>query len=268
MMKKRLLALVLAALTLPQNAGADFAAVVLRREVAAAATSCTTAPTPVLLLHMDGTNTSTTFTDSSAFAHTVTAFGDAQLDTGTKEFGTASGKFDGTGDYLTTPSAPTNFDYNFGSSSFTITFWEKSNGSYSTRKYWANFGDDAGSGIIQFDVNDGNAIYLAVQTNGSPARKEITPGAPGDYTDGNWHFIELSRYATTLNFFVDGTSRGTAAMDSNATTVTTPATSIWIGINNDGGTGPWNGWMDEFQVAIGTAIHTANYTPPAAPWCD
>lgn len=56
-----------------------------------------------LLLHMDGTNDSTTFTDSSNYVHTVTEQNDAKLKTGQKKFGTASGYFDGTGDYLTVP---------------------------------------------------------------------------------------------------------------------------------------------------------------------
>ena len=57
-----------------------------------------------LLLHCDGTNTSTTITDSSSRANTVTAVGNAQLSTSVKKFGTASLKLDGTGDYCTVPS--------------------------------------------------------------------------------------------------------------------------------------------------------------------
>lgn len=53
-----------------------------------------------LLLHMDGTNGSTTFTDSSGTPKTVTANGNAQLSTSAPIFGSASGSFDGTGDFL------------------------------------------------------------------------------------------------------------------------------------------------------------------------
>ena len=45
-----------------------------------------------LLLHCNGTDTSTTFIDSGNTGHTVTANGNAQLDTAQKKFGTASGR--------------------------------------------------------------------------------------------------------------------------------------------------------------------------------
>jgi Putative phage tail protein len=67
-----------------------------------------TPPAPVpdpttLLLHADGADASTTFTDTSLNAATMTRGGDAQLDTAQKVFGTASMLFDGIGDYIETP---------------------------------------------------------------------------------------------------------------------------------------------------------------------
>src|SRR3972149_9214360 len=62
-----------------------------------------------LLLHMDGANGSTTFTDEMGQA--VTANGNAQISTAQSKFGGASGLFDGTGDYLSVPaSADWDFD--------------------------------------------------------------------------------------------------------------------------------------------------------------
>jgi hypothetical protein len=60
-----------------------------------------------ILLHMDGANTSTTFTDSNSggSAHTWTAAGNAQISTATYKLGGASGLFDGTGDFITTPDS-------------------------------------------------------------------------------------------------------------------------------------------------------------------
>ena len=56
-----------------------------------------------LLIHADGADGSTSFTDSSASGHTITANGNAQVDTDQKEFGTGSLLCDGTGDYLSIP---------------------------------------------------------------------------------------------------------------------------------------------------------------------
>lgn len=52
-----------------------------------------------LLLHCDGSNGSTTFTDSSSFGGAVTAVG-ATISTAQNKFGGASGVFDGADDYL------------------------------------------------------------------------------------------------------------------------------------------------------------------------
>src|SRR3990167_5305793 len=74
----------------------------------------------VLMLHMDGTDGATTFTDSSDNAKTMTAVGNAQIDTAQSKFGGASGLFDGTGDWLTTPDST---DWDLGTGDFTIDFW-------------------------------------------------------------------------------------------------------------------------------------------------
>ncbi|MGE3429317.1 MAG: phage tail protein, partial [Hyphomicrobiaceae bacterium] len=52
----------------------------------------------IALLHMDGTNGSTTFTDQKG--HTFTATGNAQISTAQSKFGGASALFDGTGDLV------------------------------------------------------------------------------------------------------------------------------------------------------------------------
>jgi len=68
-----------------------------------------------LLLHMDGADGSTTFTDEAG--HTVTANGNAQIDTAQNVFGGASGLFDGSSGYLTVPDSE---DWNFGTGDFTF----------------------------------------------------------------------------------------------------------------------------------------------------
>lgn len=77
------------------------------------------APT-VLLLSMNGNDASTTFTDSSATPHSMTANGNAQIDTSTKKFGSGSGLFDGTGDSISTPDS---VDFNLSASDGGIDTW-------------------------------------------------------------------------------------------------------------------------------------------------
>jgi len=73
-----------------------------------------------LMLHMNGSNGSTTFTDSSAAGHTVTVHGDAKIATTPNKFGGASGAFDGDGDYLTIPDSD---DWDFGDGDYTVEAW-------------------------------------------------------------------------------------------------------------------------------------------------
>ena len=61
------------------------------------------------LLHFDGANNSTTFTDETG--KTWTAHGNAKISTAQYKFPTGSGLFDGTGDYIDTPD---HADFNFG----------------------------------------------------------------------------------------------------------------------------------------------------------
>lgn len=69
----------------------------------------------VSLLHFNGSNGSTTFTDETG--KTWTANGNAQIDT---SLGYSAGKFDGTGDFISTPS---HADFSFGSGLWTAEAW-------------------------------------------------------------------------------------------------------------------------------------------------
>ena len=57
-----------------------------------------------LLMHFNGTNGSTTFTDNGPSPKTVTSNNGAAISTAQSKFGGASGLFDGTNDYLSTNS--------------------------------------------------------------------------------------------------------------------------------------------------------------------
>ena len=70
-----------------------------------------------LLLHCDGYNSGTTFTDDGDTGHTPVANGDVQMDTSESKFGTASALFDGDGDFI---SVPDHADWAFSNGALTI----------------------------------------------------------------------------------------------------------------------------------------------------
>lgn len=71
----------------------------------------------LIVAHCDGADGSTTFTDSSQYARTLTATGLAQIDTAQSVFGGASGLFNGVTDDVRAASAT---DLTFGTGDFTF----------------------------------------------------------------------------------------------------------------------------------------------------
>lgn len=218
----------------------------------------------MLLLHMDGTDASTTFTDDSyATQHTVTANGNAQLDTANKKLGTASGLFDGDGDYLTIPD---NADFNFSTTG--------SNRKW-TIDFWVNFSDIATTQALYYqetDLNNYMSIFMVGDTSGGYIRCEIVAAAavvvalqtPLELVASQWYHIEVVENSNDYYIFVDGVQK--AYVSEGTTTVPANYTgSIYIGRNPNetgydlGGTS--NTWLDEFRVS-NNARHTANFLPP------
>ena len=203
-----------------------------------------------LLLHMDGTNGSTTFIDDSINNLTVTAYGDVQISTTNKVFGTGSALFDGNGDYLEiTDVAP----FEFGSEDFTIECWaymvEGAGGTTIAR--WG------GVNAFFFLVNtsEGIVVYL----NG-PNIPEVTGGV---ITPDQWHHVCLVRDGTNLRSFIDGQQVGTTATFTDP--INSSETTLRIGWDS-GANAPFNGHVDELRISKGVARYTGNFTPPTAPF--
>ena len=209
-----------------------------------------------LLVHCDGADASTTFTDSSSLAHTLTANGNAQVDTAQSKFGGAALLLDGTGDYV---SVPSHADLRFGTGDFTIDLWVRRSASQTNKGIIANRSSGtATEWILQWDDDQAN------QLNWSTGAAYIinNPGSP--LNQDQWYHIEVSRSGTTVRMFVDGTQLASAT-DSNNYTGTS---AIWIGGEAYGGGTPtyMTGWIDEVRISKGIARHTANFTPPTGPY--
>mgnify|MGYP001578078452 CR=1 FL=1 len=206
-----------------------------------------------LILHCDGTDAATTFTDE--IGKIVTAVGNAQIDTAQKKFGTASGLFDGTGDYLTVPDSD---DWNFGTGDFTVDFQIRINTVARDNAFFDLGNYIANAGLGCYRSSAGNLVVFM-------------NGGAGKYTNawvpvaGTWYHVEISRSGTDLKVFIDGTQLG--ATVTNSTDIQAGATGIAIGYSVDAsnpmGTG-LDGWIDEFRVSKGVARHTANFTAPTA----
>lgn len=208
-----------------------------------------------LLLHCDGADASTTFTDSSGVAHTVTANGNAQIDTAQSKFGGASALFDGTGDYLSIPDHTT---LEFGTGAFTIDFWMRPasvTGTQTLATKRASSGD-FGAFLILLS-GTGGLLYMSANGAAWNIANGVSFGA--GFAINTWYHIAIVRAGNDFYTFRDGVQVSTF---SNASTLVDEADSLFIGSDSD--SQGYSGHIDEFRISKGIARWTANFTPPAS----
>lgn len=103
-----------------------------------------------LLLHGDGSNNSTTFTDNSPTPKTMTANGSAVISTGTSKYGGASMSFPTITGYISTP---THAHFQPGTQEWCIEGWFFS--SVSTKSIFWGQGTNSSTGMLLWVGNDG-----------------------------------------------------------------------------------------------------------------
>lgn len=215
-----------------------------------------------LLLHCNGVDASTTFTDSSPSPKTMTANGNAQIDTAQQKFGSASALFDGTTDYISTPDSA---DFTLGSGDFTIDCWFRVNDAGTTRVI-AGQGDSSGTlasrNFILFRESVGNFIRATVYQGGVGTTITGTTAFTNSVNAG-WHHVALVRTGNILRLFLDGVQEGGDAAFTGA--VTDSANQLAIGRSGEQSASvDWLGWIDEFRISVGIARWTSAFTPPLA----
>jgi hypothetical protein len=163
-----------------------------------------------LLLHMDGANGSTTFTDSGPSGVSATVSGNAKISTSNPKIGTGAGTFDGTGDYLTWSG---NSGFDFGTGDFTIEMFFKmpsgmSLGSFG-RVLLSNENASWGSGAFTlYGVNSSTGRPTFWVNNYSSGSALLTCSS-GDYRDSTWHHLAIVRSGSSCVMYIDGTSVAT-----------------------------------------------------------
>lgn len=207
----------------------------------------------VALLHMEGANGSTTFTDQKG--HTFTASGAAQISTAQSRFGSSSMANDGDGDWLTAASSA---DFGFGAGDFTVEGWY-----YRTANLSNAF-------LVDFRVAGGNSFMLWASQASNANKMCYSDQGAGGFTAGTntfplntWAHWALTRSGTTVRGFIGGVLEFTT---TDSRTFASPQ-GIYLGSSTSGGQGA-QGYMDEFRVTKGVARYTAAFTPPTAAFPD
>ena len=219
-----------------------------------------------LLLHMDGTNGSTSFIDSSLNPHTVTANGNAQISTAQSKFGGASGYFNGSsnfGDYI---SSLDSSDWTFPNGDFTVDFWVNINTLPTNGNTKALFSR-------WVTGNDGYGFYLANNWAGKYGLvfvSNINGGTSWVLNEGNlsetagtWYHIALVRSGNNWYIFKNGTQIASNTLSYTISNISAP---FVIGSELISTGRYFNGYLDELRISKGIARWTSNFTPPANPY--
>ncbi len=202
----------------------------------------------VLLLNDTGTNgqQNNTFLDSSSNNFTVTRNSAPTQGSFTPYIpdGDWGVHFDGTGDYITTPS---NTAFAFGTGDFTL-------------ELWVFAPSNAGSQRLLYGGGDRNNIDLSSNIiyywNGS------TTFTVGTININQWNHVAVSRVSGTVHCYLNGTRTATGSDTSTGTT----ARTYTIGAIAGGASGLLTGSLSNVRILKGTGLYSgATINVPTAP---
>lgn len=211
----------------------------------------------VLMMHMDGTNGSKTFIDSSYASNAISLNGDVKLSTSQSKFGSSSAFFNGVDGYLTIPSNPSK-NFEFGLDDFTIECYIY----HSVTPY---------NNILITDNNNASGIGFAIQYYGD----KIAFGwsSTTTWTDvihnavlpnNTWHHIAGVRRAGYIYLYLNGIAVTGSGTKAHNYFISVPD-RIYIGKRWDHGTAPlFNGYIDEVRITKGVARYTDNFVLPTS----
>ena len=212
--------------------------------------------TTSLITAVGGNNASAlnnSFVDSSSSAHTVTASGDVyQRTVSPTRSGGYSTYFDGTGDYLETPTDTSSFQV--GTGQFTLECWFQVNADTQYTLLAFMSGSTNVMNIFYYNTNDSIGIVDSDWLTGN-----VGSGTNHDIIDLNkWYHLALVRDASTLYLYIDGALKYSASNSTNYAN-----NRIRIGSHQYGNN--LNGYIRDVRFVKGTAVYTSTFTAPTEP---
>ena len=208
----------------------------------------------------DQPDESTTITDSSDDARSMSALGNSQIDTDDPIVGAGSLLCDGSGDQVVTANNSGLIDF---SGPLTFRCWINAD-SLATRGI---FGTRLLSGVNNYGIQWYIQSDGSVSANGYDASEVLAIStAAGVVSVGTDHFLELNRDASgDWRIFVDGNLEVTQSESGN---ISQGHTSIGLGVVPNAGAGTYywfDGHIDDFQITNGVCRNTSSYSPPSGP---
>lgn len=228
-----------------------------------------------LLVHGNGSNGGTVFTDSSSYNLTATRVGLTTTDTGTLKYGTASLKFvTASSCGITFPNTgiltPIFADVTTHVRNSTLELWFKTTSTTANQTIIAANNGAFNSGawtILMSNAYAGSVEFWF---------RDFSPGAPllkttsTNYADGNWHFLVVTKsVAAGYTLWIDGVS---IANNNLAGGFSSPTAPLAIGHDTTFGR-YFDGWIDDIRLTTsnsdsGACRYTTAFTPPTAQFPD
>jgi uncharacterized phage protein (TIGR02218 family) len=206
------------------------------------------------LLHFDGTDGSTTFTDATG--KTFTGSGNAQIDTAQSKWGGSAGLWDGSGDIVSS----TNTSIITLSGDFTVEYWVRQVSNGSGLQCHTHFYDSAGS-------NNGLNIYRNATTGFLQVDNGLTATTAGTIAISlsTWTHIAVVRDSGTIRGYVDGVQALSHAAQSYPATINLSSIGMF-----KGGLYAFDGHIDDWRVTNGLCRYPSGttFTPPAAAFLE
>jgi hypothetical protein len=208
----------------------------------------------------------------------VALYGNAVVDTSSTKYGTASLKFDGTGDYAQYKNLRPVM-YSFGTGNFTIEGWVKINGwakSYNGNRrsimvscakqmgtdygwtfyiYNQQVGDDPNSGQV-------NINFMYVKNNGGLQWAGLGCTEPPTIKLGEWHHYAACRYNGSFYLFIDGVLQPTGSNNVTPSDEVIGKNELLLGSElYPSWESELNGNIDELRITKGVARYTSSFVP-------
>jgi hypothetical protein len=207
--------------------------------------------TSAMLLHMNGTAGTTSFSD--AYGTAVTNIGGVQV-TSAAKFGAGAARFNGANQGLVF----SNETFNFGSADYTVEAWVKPragnsnlqsviSNSWGWQLYWGN-------SAFSFYVssNPGGPGYYS----GMPMNSAVG-SAPAEA----WSHVAVVRNGASLKLFVNGNLASSVPFTASQAAPLYPASLGVIYTSDTAASYYFGGDIDEFRITKNFARYTANFTP-------
>jgi len=216
-----------------------------------------------LLLNTTSTNgqQNNTFLDSSTNNFTITRNGTPTQGSFTpyQPSGYWSGYFNGSTDYLNTPSSAS---LSFGTSSFTMEMWVYSGANGTGTRLGGNGtgGSWSANNWVIATSTPGNVNKFCLGVNNTSSDLLASTST---FNNNQWMHVAITRSGSSWALFVNGVRESTAT--NSASLDGGVSKPINLGFSNLSGDSYWAGYISNFRVVIGSAVYSPASTTITVP---